>query len=52
MKRLRGATDHARRILNNLPQQVRGEPTRHIARQLIGHIELAEASLRGREPTV
>jgi hypothetical protein len=50
IKRLRGATDYARRVLNTLPPQVRGEPTRHIARQLIAQMELAEASLRGGEP--
>jgi hypothetical protein len=45
--RLRAAINHARRVLNTLPPQVRGEPTRHIARQLIAHIELADASLKG-----
>jgi hypothetical protein len=48
--RLRAAIDGARHALKTLPAQVRGEPTRHVARQLIAYIELAEASLRGREP--
>ena len=48
--RLRGAVDHARRVLKTLPPQGRDEPTRHVARQLIAHMEVAEASLRGREP--
>jgi hypothetical protein len=46
-KRLRGTTDRARRVLNDLPPQGRGEPTRHVARQLIAHIALADASLKG-----
>ena len=45
--RLRAAINHARRVLNTLPPQVRGEPTRHIARQLMGQIALAEANLKG-----
>jgi citrate lyase beta subunit len=46
----RDPREHARRVLDALPPQVRGEPTRHVARQLIAHIEMAEARLRGREP--
>ena len=48
--RLRHTVDHARRLLNNLPSGIRDGSQRHLARQLVAEIELAEGSLRGREP--
>jgi hypothetical protein len=49
-KKLRGATDYARFVLDRVPAHLREGELLHVARQLTVHIELAEGSLRGREP--
>ena len=50
LTRLRHTVDHARRLLNHLPSDIRDGRQRLLARQLVAEIELAEGSLRGREP--